>query len=308
MRFFIVDAFTETLFGGNPAGIVLLPQDAGFPDRELMRKTAAELRYSETAFVRRVSNHEFQTRYFTPVAEVDLCGHATVAAFHALLSMDLIGTGMEYVNETRAGKLLIRVEGTSAAGSRVMMEMGRPEMVKEYLDLDQVQELYSIMGLSHTKSLPKLPPQIVSTGLPDILLPVPSRKELSAVAPDFAALSGLSKRLGVVGVHAFALQDDAAGPKAFCRNFAPLYGIPEEAATGTASGALTYYLFRHGLWQDGESGVYIQGQDMGRPSRIQCRLDVAAGDEESGDIKIQVGGAGAVLAEGELHINFSQNL
>ncbi len=79
MKYFIVDAFTDQPFGGNPAGVVLLDGDS-FPKEELMLQVAAELRYSETAFVRRHSDSEYTVRYFTPKAEVELCGHATIAA------------------------------------------------------------------------------------------------------------------------------------------------------------------------------------------------------------------------------------
>ena len=86
MRYYIVDAFTDRPFGGNPAGVVLLGEEA-FPDESLMIKIAAELRFSETAFVRytqankQSDNHAFtaHVRYFTPKAEVELCGHATIA-------------------------------------------------------------------------------------------------------------------------------------------------------------------------------------------------------------------------------------
>ena len=81
MRYFIVDAFTDRPFGGNPAGVVLLEGDT-FPSEEMMRRIAAELRYSETAFIRRHSAQEFTIRYFTPKAEVELCGHATIASFY----------------------------------------------------------------------------------------------------------------------------------------------------------------------------------------------------------------------------------
>ena len=84
MKFYIVDAFTEKKFGGNPAGVIILPEGADFPSDELCVKTAAELRYSETAFVKKLAEDEFQVRYFTPAAEVDLCGHATIASFKTL--------------------------------------------------------------------------------------------------------------------------------------------------------------------------------------------------------------------------------
>ena len=83
MRYYVVDAFTDQPFGGNPAGVVLLESER-FPEEKLMLQIAAELRYSETAFIRRHSDKEFTIRYFTPKAEVELCGHATIASFYLL--------------------------------------------------------------------------------------------------------------------------------------------------------------------------------------------------------------------------------
>ena len=78
MKIYVVDAFTDVIFGGNPAGVVILPEGADFPDDETCVKTAAEMRYSETAFIKRLGEKEFNIRYFTPAAEVELCGHATI--------------------------------------------------------------------------------------------------------------------------------------------------------------------------------------------------------------------------------------
>ena len=114
MRYYIVDAFTDRPFGGNPAGVVLLGND-DFPDEGLMLQVAAELRYSETAFVRRLSATEYHMRYFTPAAEVELCGHATVATF-ALLHRLGMADG-RCLCHTLAGDLAVE------AGERVMMQM-----------------------------------------------------------------------------------------------------------------------------------------------------------------------------------------
>ena len=73
MKLYIADAFTRRIFGGNPAGVVILPKGASYPPEETMRKTAAELRYSETAFILPCDDSCFQLRYFTPAGEVDLC-------------------------------------------------------------------------------------------------------------------------------------------------------------------------------------------------------------------------------------------
>ncbi|MCQ2545707.1 MAG: PhzF family phenazine biosynthesis protein, partial [Clostridia bacterium] len=79
MKFYIADAFTNQVFGGNPAGVVILDDGMDFPEAETMRKTAAELRYSETAFIKRLEDGVFQVRYSTPADDLDLCCHATIA-------------------------------------------------------------------------------------------------------------------------------------------------------------------------------------------------------------------------------------
>jgi len=295
MKFFIVDAFTENILCGNPAGVVILPEGADFPQDDLMVRTAAELRYSETAFIKRLNESEFQIRYFTPEAEVELCGHATIASFKALLHCGLIEDGHTYIDHTLSGDLSITV-----SDGFIMMDMAQAKDLGKIADEAAVQELYFVMGLRYyvqrTKGL-RLLPQVISTGLPDIMLPVADRSELSAISPDFPALSALSESYGVVGVHAFTLDADE-GTLCRARNFAPLFGINEEAATGTANGALTFYGFLNGFVQPGDTCRILQGEAMGRPSVVLSSMEMDA----EGIVHIRIGGNGAVLAEGEIHL------
>ena len=293
MKFYIVDAFTEQIFGGNPAGVVLLPQGIEFPEDEIMVKTARELRYSETAFIKSLGNGEFNIRYFTPVAEVDLCGHATIASFKALLRAGLVNNTGKYINHTLAGTLKIAIEDKV-----IFMDMAAPVKNHEIEKQADLEGLYQIMGLSYQDQKAKgltMIPQTISTGLPDIIMPVVSLKDLEVMTPDFSALSLFSKDHHAVGVHAFTLE----GKDATChvRNFAPLLGIDEEAATGTANGALTYYGFLNGFIQSGDNCKFIQGEKMGRPSEIYSRLEI-----HQGKALIQVGGEAVILAEGEINL------
>lgn len=294
MKYYIVDAFTETLFGGNPAGVVILPEGEDFPSDEIMVKTAAELRYSETAFIKRLNEKEFNIRYFTPAAEVDLCGHATIGSFKALLHGGYIEDNHSYINHTLAGDLNIDIKD-----GFVLMDMATPVKIDEITEEDSLIELYSIMGLDYLQQKAKglaLTPQMVSTGLPDIMMPVVSLEDLDAIAPDFPALSKLSEKYEVVGVHAFTTDGDDATCHA--RNFAPLYDIDEEAATGTSNGALTYYGYLNGFVKSGDDCKFIQGEKMQRPSVILSHLEA----DSQGSCKIQVGGSGVMLAEGEINI------
>lgn len=291
MKFLIVDAFTETIFGGNPAGVVLIPDGEDYPDETTMVKTAAELRYSETAFIKKLGEKEFQTRYFTPAAEVDLCGHATIGTFCALAYLGIIKDGDTVMNQTLAGDLEINV-----SDGFVMMEMATPEDLGTLGDQAAIEELYEIMGTKYDPEKIPLVPKMISTGLPDIMMPLATQKDLNDMEPDMKALTELSKKYNVVGVHAFTL-DAEDGVVAHARNFAPLYDIDEEAATGTSTGAMTYYLYLNGVIGSDAQCKFIQGEKMARPSAIRSEIHA---NEKRCDIK--VGGSAVVLAEGEINI------
>lgn len=281
MKYFVVDAFTSEAFGGNPAGVVLLGLEAAFPSDELMRQVAAELRYSETAFVRQDDMLEFTMRYFTPAGEVDLCGHATIAAFGVLCREHILIDGDVCLNHTLAGDLAVEI------GEQVMMQMAAPQAIDKPIDATR---LHTIMAGESVHHWPDMPIEVISTGLPDIIMPVASVNDLNALKPDMAALTALSRELDVVGVHAFALADD--GYTAHVRNFAPLYDIPEESATGTANAALTHYLHRRALITAPATCRFLQGEAMGRPSIVTTAL--------GSDGSIRVGGQSRIIAVGDL--------
>ncbi|MEG1810236.1 MAG: PhzF family phenazine biosynthesis protein [Clostridia bacterium] len=284
MKLYIIDAFTDTLFGGNPAGVVMC--DNTHPSDNFMLALAAELGYSETAFVfPQKGGDSFQIRYFTPVCEVDLCGHATIAAFCALGYEGRVKDGNSYLTMTKAAELNIDI------GSEcVWMDMAAPISIGVMLDEDLLP-LYAAFGLDLSAMPPSLTPELISTGLPDIIMPV-NDTALFDMRPNFDTISSISKKYGVTGVHAFALNDDCT---ARCRNFAPLYGIDEEAATGTSNGALTYYLYKRDLIKLNRTNRFIQGESMGRPSLILSRLETI-----DGGFVVRIGGSGVILCKGDI--------
>lgn len=279
MTYYIVDAFTNQSFGGNPAGVVLLATDS-FPEEKLMLQVAAELRYSETAFVRHDADKEFTIRYFTPKAEVELCGHATIASF-VLLHHEGLASG-QCLCHTLAGDL--RIE----AGEKVMMQMAMPRIVAT---IEETEDIYKALGISGYS--PKMPVQIAYSGLPDLMIPLPDVDTLQALKLDMEAVAAITKRYDAVSFHVFAFSND--GYAAHVRDFAPLYDIPEESATGTANAALTYYLQQCGCLGAEADCAFLQGEAMGRPSVVATRIQK--------DGTIYVGGAAAIVAKGELFVN-----
>lgn len=276
MKYYIVDAFTDHPFGGNTAGVVLLDSDA-FPKEELMLKIAAELRYSETAFIKRHSGQEFTIRYFTPMAEVELCGHATIASF-SLLHQKGLASG-KCLCHTLAGDLNIE------AGNLVMMQMVKPRIVAT---IDETENIYQTLGVNGYS--PTLPVQVVYAGLPDIMLPLPDVTMLQSLQPNMEAIKAITEHHEAVSIHPFAFGND--NYTAHVRDFAPLYGIPEEAATGTANASLAYYLQQCRCLDPEVKCAFIQGEVLGRPSVIVTRIQA--------DGNIFVGGTAVVVAEGKL--------
>lgn len=311
-NFFIVDAFTDKTFGGNAAGVVILDKDDNFPSEEKMVKLAAELRYSETVFIKpeQGSNeYDFHARYFTPTDEVDLCGHATIGGVYCLNQTGILKNGSINL-KTKAG--IINVE---VSENDVLMDMASPVHIATFEEENLLERIYDSMGISvpSEESISKLKPMAISTGLPDIMLPIPSKKILDHMEPNMDMISELSRDLKVVGIHAFATNYDegiSTERSVFCRNFAPLYGIDEEAATGTSNGALAYYFYINEMLSPNGVLNAIQGESMQRPSSITATLSPvsnsnnlsASNSNFKDNVKIRVGGSAAILANGIVHL------
>ena len=187
--------------------------------------------------------------------------------------------------ETEAGILNIHIKDDGL----ILMEQNRPAYL-EVLDSDIFTGCIERNFIDH-----RFPIQIVSTGLNDVMLPVDSVEHLEQLSPDFEMIANLSREKNVVGVHAFTLTTES-NVTAICRNFAPLYGIDEESATGTASCALACYLFKYHKQQP--QYIFEQGHNMGTISQIVVNLSYY------GDVidSVFVGGYGYLLGKKSLPV------
>ncbi|MCX7654547.1 MAG: PhzF family phenazine biosynthesis protein [Fervidobacterium sp.] len=290
MEIYIVDAFTDRLFYGNPAGVVIINSEHSI-SKEVMQTIAKELRFSETAFVRKRSDDEFVVLFFTPLSEIDLCGHATVATFTVLRDKGYLVPGKVYRMHSRAGTLEIEV-----TESYVMMEQAEPSM--DNLDENDYEFIAQALGISVNDIGDKsynLKPKVVTTGLWDLIVPVVSKQILFSLNPDYELISDFCRINKLVSFHIFTLDEQKA--LANCRDFAPLYGIEEESATGTANGALAYYLFKHGVIEAEKIYKIIQGESMGRISDIFVKIHF-----KDGIYKSYVGGSAKIFIEGSISL------
>jgi PhzF family phenazine biosynthesis protein len=276
VQVYTLNAFAKEKHGGNPAGVVL-HADSMF--EEEMQKVARKIGFSETAFVEKSNHADFKVRFFTPNSEVDLCGHATIATFYLMVSQKLISCGT-YTLETKAGILEVNVK----EDGNVFLAQALPQF---YEEIDK-RTIADSLHISPDELVCDLPIQIVSTGLRDILIPIKNIDVLKKINPDFNQIAEISKKYNVIGYHLFTL-DTQTSSVAQCRNFAPLFDIPEESATGTSNGALICYLYKHGKLTADQAQEFIfeQGYTMNRPSEIKARLLV---NDDKQIVKVEVGG------------------
>jgi len=273
---YTLNSFAKTKEGGNAAGVVT---NADSLSEEEMRKIAAILGFSETAFVLQSNAADFKVRFFTPNEEVDLCGHATIATYYTMASLGLVKPG-RYKQETKVGILGIKIKEDNS----IMMNQPVP-VFSQIIDKDEIADS---LNIEDSQMLEDLPVQVVSTGLRDIMIPVKSIKILDAIKPDMEKIKEISRKYNAVGFHVFALESlhDAY---ATCRNFAPLYDIPEEPATGTSNGALGCYLYHYEKINNEQASnmIFEQGYSMKKPSEILVSLIA----KEHEILEVKVGGS-----------------
>ncbi|WP_238596767.1 PhzF family phenazine biosynthesis protein [Psychromonas sp. psych-6C06] len=264
-----VSAFTKNALGGNLAGVVF---DADNLSRDQKQQIASYLGYSETVFLSAFTeetntpqNVDFSISFFTPTEEVAFCGHATLALFYLLHQQQRITTG-SYRFITQAGIFTV----TIASNGLVTMQQQLPKRLKGF----SAQQIAPMLNLSTEQLSSTLPIEALSTGLCDLIIPVPLGI-LDNITPDLTKITAFCSTHDIVGLHLFELNTPTNAITANCRNFAPLVGIEEESATGSACGALACYLYQH-LQQT--TFTFEQGASMDSPSLLQAKVVVDAGN------------------------------
>jgi len=273
----LVNSFTVNGKGGNPAGVVLNADKLS--DAQKLKISQA-VGYSETAFVSNDDEADYEVSFFTTTGEVDFCGHATLATFSTLFQKGILTAG-SYVQRTRVGILPVTIE----SNGKVIMDQQLPQK----LDCYSYKEISNVIGIkSSILESTKLPIEAISTGLPDVVISVPNGY-LDLIKPDDELIANFCENHKVIGFHVFELCDPESKLTASCRNFAPLYGISEESATGSSSGALACYLTEHLAL--GSDFVFEQGRAMGCTSIITASVE----SDNSTVISVKVGGYASII-------------
>jgi trans-2,3-dihydro-3-hydroxyanthranilate isomerase len=288
-RYWVVDVFTKQPLEGN--SLAVFPDAAGLND-DVMQKIARELNLSETTFVFPARRPECvaDVRIFTPAKEMVFAGHPTIGTSFVLLEEGLVSDGVDhFVLEEKVGPIPIRVE----LGPRPLIWLATPAI--EYGRKYDPAACADMLSLGASDLL-DVAPQLVSAGNPTIFVAVRTKQIVDRALLD---VRGLKTLIGAgsepLCVFVFAPTSEGA----YSRMFAPLYGVPEDPATGSSTGPLASFMMRSGL-TSGTSGrrlISEQGTKMGRRSILHVCIH-----GENGMVGIDVGGYVTPLTEAMMRL------
>jgi trans-2,3-dihydro-3-hydroxyanthranilate isomerase len=273
LRFVQVDVFTETPFCGNPLAVIL---DGRALTGKQMQAIAREMNLSETTFILPSTNAaaHVKMRIFTPQLELPFAGHPVVGTAYMLATEGLFprhNGSFEVCLELGVGVLPVEITCADGMVTQVTMTQRAPQFLAILPPADVTQLAGGLSLDPQDIAATGLPVQLVSTGLPQLMIPVRSLAAVQAISLDLEPLHAICERYETHSLYAFTRETITRSADVHSRLFAPLAGVVEDAATGSASGALGAYLVHHRVVGGEAPLVHLeneQGYELGRPSRI----------------------------------------
>jgi len=288
-----VDAFTTEPLQGNPCAVVF---EAAELDSAMMLAIAREMNLSETAFVTQSQGSDFGVRFFTPAEEIPLAGHPTIAAVHALLEsgrLDHHGDHTVTTLELRDGPINIEIYTTIGQDRQIVMSQRKPNFMNIY----DPAEVLPAFNLSVEDLLPGFPIQTVSTGTPQLMVPLREMTSLRRTYLDYRVYETLRDGGDFFSPHLFCLDSVSGQGQTFARHFGVPPDTPEDPFTGSATGGMGAYLWRYGLINE-PAFVAEQGHWMNRPGKATVEI-IGPRSEIEG---VKVGGSAVTVLCGEILI------
>ncbi|MFN8456911.1 MAG: PhzF family phenazine biosynthesis protein [Anaerolineae bacterium] len=289
--FMWVDAFTDRPLGGNPCAIVFESDNMA---EATMQAIAKEMNLSETAFVRRSLVADFGVRYFTPAEEIPLAGHPTIATTFALVDsgrLTLTGEHTRLTLELKVGPIPVDIYARQGQVQRIVMTQKKPVFLATY----PAAEIMPLFGLTEADALPGVPIQTVSTGTPQLMVPVRSHEALRRARINIEAYTSFRAKADFFSPHLFCLGGVTQVGQTFARQFGVPPDLMEDPFTGSATGGMAAYLWRYGLL-DSPTFIAEQGHWLGRPGQATVEIIGPRDDIET----VKVGGGAAAVVRGEL--------
>lgn len=260
-----IAAFSYQGKGGNPAGVVFSDT---MPSAEEMLKIAADVGYSETAFLVKQAEG-WRVRYFAPEREVPFCGHATIASGAALGEHFGAGTYTLYLNQGE-----ISVSAEKSADGNFTATLQSPETWSVDAPGEYVNKVLAAFHLERDSLNPDFPVRFAFAGAKHLILTVKDHKTLSEMSYPFEVVKSLMAKADIVTINILWCESQTLFHS---RNAFASGGVYEDPATGAAAAALAGYL-RDINWQGAKSFTILQGEDMGMPSRLLVQYSSKTGE------------------------------
>lgn len=294
LRLYWVDAFTNNVFSGNQAAVIV---NADSLSEDEKQRIAKELNLSETIFVSESKYADYKVQFFTPKQETALCGHGTIATFWVLGSIGVIEKsydGLVYLKqETKAGILPIEIHyKENNLVDKIIMDQTLPYFSD--LEIDK-NEISKILGISICDFENNYPLKVVSTGRPKLFIPIRSREILYSITPNFNSIADFCIKNSITGFHLFTFDTHHPDSITTARHFAPIAGVNEDPVTGIAAGALGCYLLEFGNIVSSEFRME-QGYNLKRNGTIYVKIN----KDKEGYKSVKVGGQAHILFNTEI--------
>jgi trans-2,3-dihydro-3-hydroxyanthranilate isomerase len=265
-RFYTLDVFTTTRFQGNPLAVIT---DGDGLSNDQMHAIAREMNLSETVFVQRPTEDRAlaRLRIFTTKEELKLAGHPVIGTWFLLAELGVVPAqegGVHVLQQTGAGILPVEIRFKDGRPQRVTMTQKEATFKPSKINK---KKLAAALGLTPKDYDPKLEPELVSTGVFNLMIPLKSRASLAQVQLN---VLGLAQLLGKQATLAYCFVM-GSGHSVYARGMMP-WELYEDAGTGSAAGSLGAYLVKHGKLVVGHTLQIVQGVEMGRPCQIEVEV------------------------------------
>lgn len=289
--FYIVDVFTEEKFSGNQLAVFSYFDE--FSDNE-MQKIAKEMNYSETTFIlsNKNQNNTYDVRIFTPKKEIPFAGHPTLGTAYVIQQEIIKKPVNTIVLNLKSGKIPVFFPTTRKEPDILWMKQLQPIFGKEF-DPKLISE---ILNLDLNDIDIRFPIQIVSTGLPTIIVPLKTLDAIKRVKLSNKKYFQLINSIDAKTILVFCPETYKKENCLNTRFFAPYLGIPEDPATGSANGCLAGYLVKHNYFEKDKINIRVeQGYEIGRPSLLYLKAN-----KKDKEIDVFVGGNVIIIAKGNI--------
>jgi len=292
LTYYIVDVFADEKYAGNQLAVV---RDAKQVSAAEMQKIAKEMHFSETSFILSDKRRKggYDVRIFTPETELPFAGHPTLGTAYIILKEIIKKPVTKIILNLKVGQITVTPTYIQGQPDILWMKQKEPTFGKTF----DAQTISEVLNLSVADIETAFPIQEVSTGVPDIIVPLKTLSAIKRAKINKDKYEQLIKNIESKGLLIFSPETYKRQNHLNVRFFADYYGVPEDPATGSANGCLAAYLIKHNYFGQKQINIRVeQGYEIGRPSLLLLKAE----EDKQGKIHVNVGGKVIPVAEGKL--------